>query len=156
MDQGRALVRKTLEAVLACQEAGDFTSLPDSLDSLITPRSQTLICKLDDDEQMAYGWASVATVDGVMVLDRQDDEIAVPDLREMAHDFIGKRVVGELHQRTADIGEVRESIVFDKRLQDALGIDLGREGWFIGVHVRDRATWDRVKSGELGAFSIAG
>ena len=52
------------------------------------------------------------------------------------------------------VGEVVESIVFTQDLQKALGIDLGRVGWFIGMHVPDQAIWKQIRAGTMGAFSI--
>ena len=54
------------------------------------------------------------------------------------------------------VGEVVESVVLSKDLQQALGINLGIEGWFVGVHVQDADTWARVQKGELTMFSIGG
>lgn len=152
----RELVRKTLDAVLRCQEADDFSTLEATLDALVVAHRSPDVVKLDHERRMVWGWASVATVDGQIVTDRQGDQLPIEELRDMAYDFVGKRVIGLMHERDDDIGEVRDTVVFDKALQDALGIDLGREGWFIGAYVKDAETWDRVKKGELRAFSIEG
>ena len=41
-------------------------------------------------------------------------------------------------------------------MQKALGVDLGKVGWFIGLKIEDDGVWKRVKSGELAAFSFGG
>ena len=77
-----------------------------------------------------------------------------------AHEFVSSsRTGGYMHAKGADgsaiqVGEVVESIVFTADLQKALGIDLGRVGWFIGMHVPDAEVWKQVRAGKMGAFSI--
>jgi hypothetical protein len=46
--------------------------------------------------------------------------------------------------------------VFAPEVQKALGVDLGKVGWFIGLKIEDVGVWKRVKSGELSAFSFGG
>jgi hypothetical protein len=154
----QVLVRKVLETILECQESGDVASLDTRLIELAGEGAShhEQLMKVDDEQRMVYGWASVATVGGVEVVDKQGDVMSVAEMRDMAHDFVGKRILGVMHGQTVDIGEVRDTVVLDKSLQDALGIDLNQEGWFLGVHVKDDATWQRVKNGELQAFSIGG
>jgi hypothetical protein len=54
------------------------------------------------------------------------------------------------------IGEVVESLVFTKDVQDALGISLGKIGWFIGVKINDQDLFNKFKTGEYSMFSIGG
>lgn len=128
----------------------DLTQLLDSLDSVGT------ICKVDDERRMVYGWAAVATQGGEKLIDLQGDDWDINEMRETAHDFIGKRVLGRMHDVVKDIGEVRESLVLDEDLQKSLGVDLGVTGWFIGTYVKDETTWQAVKKGELRGFSVGG
>jgi hypothetical protein len=53
-------------------------------------------------------------------------------------------------------GDVVDSFVLPQAVQRALGFDLGREGWIVGVRVTDPAVADRVRKGELQAFSFGG
>lgn len=115
-----------------------------------------LIFKLDEEKRLVWGWASVVTEGGESVVDRQGDVIEVDELQRAVHKFMTDyRVGGNMHDELG-IGTVVESIVLTKQVQDALGIDLGREGWFVGLKVDNDAVWKRVKSGELRAFSIGG
>lgn len=156
------LVAETLGVVLDGIESGDLGDVEGRLSaltkvSLSRPSSQPVsVFKIDPERRMVYGWALVSTVGGQEITDRQNDVVSTDDVRDAAHDFIQKRTLGRMHETFADIGEIRESVVLDKGIQDALGIDLGMEGWFVGVHVKDDQTWDRVKKGELCAFSIGG
>jgi hypothetical protein len=54
------------------------------------------------------------------------------------------------------IGEVVESVVLTHDLQKALGIDLQKVGWFIGMKILDDETWAKFKDGTFKAFSIGG
>lgn len=169
----RHLVFTTLSVVKKALESGDLNRVEERLSALVSeadahlradvshPKGRSIkqpeqVFKVDIERRMVYGWASVSTIGGEEITDKQNDVLSVDDLREAAHDFIGKRVVGRMHEAFDDIGEVRESMVFDKGLQAALGIDLGMEGWFVGAYVKDQPTWDRVLKGELKAFSIGG
>ena len=114
------------------------------------------IVKVDDEQHMVWGWASVITENGDAVTDRQGDQIDIADLVKAAHGFItDSRVGGDMHD-IMGIGAVVESIVFAPEVQKALGVDLGKVGWFIGLKIEDDGVWKRVKSGELAAFSFGG
>lgn len=114
------------------------------------------ITKVDDDQHMVWGWASVATEKGLLVQDYQGDFILTEDLQKAAHGFMQNSRRGDQMHTIKNIGTIVESIVFTNDLQKALGIDLGVEGWFIGVKVEDQKTWDAVKSGTFQCFSIGG
>lgn len=114
------------------------------------------IAKVDDDEHMIWGWASVIEEDGTVVTDKQDDKIELAELSTAARTFMKfYRVGGDMHEAMG-AGDIVESIVFTPDLQKALGIDLKKVGWFIGYHVTDADVWKRVKSGDLKAFSFGG
>ena len=120
------------------------------------------IAKVDDGLQVVWGYASVIEEQGKPVIDAQGDLIESDELVKAAHDFVSSSRTGGLMHikdqsgKAIQVGEVVESIVLTKDLQSALGIDLGRVGWFVGMHVPDPAIWSRIKSGELQAFSIGG
>lgn len=114
------------------------------------------IIKADDEKRMVYGWASIVERDGQPVVDHQGDVIHPEELCRMAQDFIrSARAAKVMHQGNI-VGEVVESLVFTPDIQEALGIDLGLIGWFIGMHVPDDSAWKAVKDGALKSFSIGG
>lgn len=114
------------------------------------------INKLNTEQQIVYGWASVTDEGGEVVTDTQGDQIDIADLSKAAHEFmLAHRVGGDMHQ-TLGIGQVVESLVFTSEVQEALGINLNKQGWWIGMKIHDGDVWKRVKDGELGAFSIGG
>lgn len=119
------------------------------------------ITKTNDELQVVYGWASVTKVNGAAVVDLQDDVIETTELVKAVQDFmLDSRKGGIMHMRGDDgpvvIGAVVESIVLTEDVQKTLGIDLGREGWFIGIKVMHESVWKMVKDGKLKAFSIGG
>jgi hypothetical protein len=112
--------------------------------------------KINDDKRLVYGWASVIKIGGKTVVDWQEDAIEVNELQKGAHKFISDMRKAKAMHKGAVIGEVVESMVFTKELQEALGIDLGQIGWFIVMKIHDEDIWDKVKKGVFKAFSIGG
>lgn len=154
-----------LRAVQDASHTGDMERLDAELSRIaaqwcVTERaargSGHVITKLEPTKRLVYGWGSVMTEGGTPLVDLQHDVIDAEDMRETAHDFIrGDRTLGRMHS-VMGVGEVVESIVLTKDIQQALGIDLGMEGWFVGVKVTDEDTWKRIVKGEFRMFSIGG
>lgn len=112
--------------------------------------------KRNDDLQVVYGWASVTHEGNSVVTDLQGDQIDIDDLAKASHEFmLAHRTGGSMHE-TLGIGQIVESLVFTPSVQESLGVDLQKQGWFIGMKVHDADVWKRVKDGELRAFSIGG
>ncbi len=115
------------------------------------------ITKLDEDQNLVYGWASVAIdAQGVPVVDREGDQISIPELEKAARSFVKNyREANERHQGPK-IGELVESIVTTPDVQKALNMPEGSPvGWFVGFELAPE-TFAKVKSGEYSAFSIEG
>jgi hypothetical protein len=121
-----------------------------------TARLQLEMAKSDDDLRVLWGWASVISEAGEPVVDRQGDVIDADTLRQAAHGFVAAGRHSLLGHDGQPVGEIVESMVFTAEAQKALGIDLGREGWWVAIHVHDDEAWAAVKAGELGALSIGG
>lgn len=116
------------------------------------------ITKADDALQILYGWASVA-VDkaGTDVVDAHGDIIAIEDLELAVYDFVARsRDSGEDHAGGIS-GDVVESWVVTPEKLDAMGIEKGALplGWWIGVHISDKAAYERAKT-QKAMFSIEG
>ncbi len=110
----------------------------------------------ESEQQLVYGWASVVEKDGQAVVDRQGDVIPEEVLAKGVIDFMmDSRVSKTMHIGEAT-GQIVESMMFTKELQTAMGIDLQKVGWFIGVKIDDQKVWKQIKSGELSMFSIGG
>lgn len=119
--------------------------------------------KFDDEKRRAYGWASVVTLDGEPVVDRQGDYIGLEDIEEAAYTYVRKsRVTGDMHRRAEDdtphkAGELIESVVFTPDKCHAMGLPASFAGkWWMGVQVEDDEVWSEVKKGNRTGFSIHG
>ena len=114
------------------------------------------ILKADNEQRMVWGWASVITENGVPVVDTQGDVIKAATMMKAATDFmLSTRVTKEMHMG-GKVGEFVHSLPLTKDLANALGIQSDKEGWIVACKVYDDAVWQKVKSGELKAFSIGG
>lgn len=115
------------------------------------------IKKFNDEERMVYGFASVAKDGDTTLVDRQGDMIEEAELVKMAHRFIKTARTGKVMHEGTPKAEVVESMVLRPDVAKALGLEnFTKTAWVIGMKVNDDATWDRVKKGELKAFSIGG
>ena len=114
------------------------------------------ILKTDEDQRIVYGWASVITEKGEPVVDRQGDIIESTTLVKAVNEFMEYVRVGKEMHKGDEVGRVIHSLPVTKEICDSLGIQTDREGWIVAMKVYDDATWNRVKSGELAAFSIGG
>ena len=137
---------------------------PEPCSSLAEPNNSVVkgrfkVEKVNDDEMLAFGWASVAfRSDGEQVEDWQGDLIDEEDLEAAAYDFVQfSREGGEMHER-GGAAVIVESVVFTKEKQRMLGLPEGAlpVGWWIGFRVTDPDVWDKVKDGTYADFSIEG
>ena len=123
------------------------------------------ISKLDDDQQIAFGWAYIAQApDGTVIVDKQGDFIDDhEELEKAAYRFVKEsRVGGEMHLREGGeakvIGHLIESFVTTPEKIEKMGLDPSTTpvGWWVGFKVDDGEVWDKVKDGTYGAFSVHG
>lgn len=114
------------------------------------------ILKVDEEQRLIYGWASVITEKGKAVVDLQGDVIEADVLVKAVNEFMENVRVGKTMHVGEETGKVIHSLPVTKEICDALGIQSDREGWIVAYKVYDDSVWDRVKSGELRAFSIGG
>lgn len=155
-----ALVEKHAETT------GSFDALRSDIELLTVTKiddDDCVIVKVDDEQRMVWGWANVTTKGGELLVDRQGDMLETEDLRKAVYAYMDDRTLGRMHKKRTytdenviAVGKVRDSIILDAAVQKALGINLGQEGWFVGVHVEDEGAWQAVKNGDLRAFSLGG
>ncbi len=117
------------------------------------------IRKTDTDQRLVFGWLSVA-VDkaGNVIEDHQGDVIPPEELEKAAYEYVlYARKAGEMHEKIG-VGDLVESMIFTLEKQAALGIPEGvlPVGWWVGYHLSDDKTWQKVKDGTYTAFSIGG
>lgn len=112
--------------------------------------------KLDEDQNLVFGWLSVIEENGETVVDLQGHVIDEATLEAAAYDMVLNGCdAGEMHERIGIGAGLVECMVFTKTKQEALGIDLGKVGLWVGFKV-DAEAFARVKSGELRSFSLGG
>lgn len=118
------------------------------------------ISKYHDDEQLVFGWASVAKdVNGEAPLDWQGDVIEPLDLEKAVYKFnLEFRESNEMHVPGTVNGTLVESVMFTKEKMKAMGIPEGvvPEGWWVGFKISDQQAYRKVKAGIYKMFSIEG
>ena len=112
------------------------------------------VLKVDAPKRKVWGWASVVERDGRAVVDKQGDLITPDELQAAVHDFVKNARKARVMHDGIDVGEVVDSIVLTRELQDSLGINVP-VGWVLGMEM-PAETIARVESGELSMFSIGG
>lgn len=119
------------------------------------------LLKKDASRRIVYGWASVSVKDGELVTDLQGDQIEPDCLEQAVEGFMLEYRAGTadgagvMHETPAKC-EVIASLVTTPEICEAFGLKCEQVGWILGLKVMDDATWARVVSGELKAFSIQG
>lgn len=118
------------------------------------------INKFYDDEQLVFGWASVAKdAKGNRPLDWHGDLIDPEDLEKAVYEFVlefGES--NEMHRADSVNGKLVESIMFTKEKMKSMGIPDGivPEGWWCGFKIENREVYMKVKTGVYKMFSIEG
>jgi len=118
------------------------------------------IAKSNDDEQLVFGWASVAKdATGSYPLDWQGDIIDPETLETAVYKFnLDFRESNDMHAPNSVNGALVESVMFTKAKMATMGIPEGivPEGWWVGFKIDDRVAYQKVKSGVYKMFSIEG
>ena len=114
------------------------------------------ILKSDDESRMVYGWASVSTVKGELVVDSQGDTLAPDEMVKMADRFMASVRTAKAMHAGEGIGEVLHSMPLTADIAKAFGIESDREGWMVAMKIHDDGIWQLVKQGKLTELSIGG
>jgi len=114
------------------------------------------ILKIDEEQRIIYGWASVTTYKGELVVDLQGDVIKTETLHKAFNEFMKGVRVGKINHSGEQVGQIVHSFPMSKEICEALGIQSDKEGVISGFHVTDDSLWEKVKSGEYAEFSIGG
>lgn len=126
------------------------------------------ILKLDDEKRIVYG-----VVLDPYIVDSQGDWIPPDEVEKTAHDFMKEsRTIGLGHRGEADAKPVESFLMPYPDQEDYREAMAGQPhrvikfkfgsgfvhsgSWVLGTMVDDPATWELVKSGELGSYSIGG
>jgi hypothetical protein len=120
------------------------------------------ISKVDVEKRQVFGYASVTTIDGEPVVDRQGDFMDIEDIEDAAYEYVTKsRVGGSQHKRDGDqpfhAMDMIESFVITPEKIETMGLPEDTPlGWWTGFKVHDEPTWQDYKDGKKTGFSIHG
>ena len=114
------------------------------------------VTKVDDEQRIVYGFASVVTKNGEAVVDRQGDIISPDMMEKAASEFMLGARTGLTMHKGEPTTTIIHSLPLTKQIKDAFQIDTPYEGWIIAVKVHDDETWEQVKQGQFTGFSIGG
>jgi hypothetical protein len=118
--------------------------------------SEFKVVKVDEEQRIIFGWASVTKVNDELVVDLQGDVIETETLHKAVNEFMENVRLGKLMHEGEQVGQIIHSFPVSKDIMSALGIQTDKEGWITGYKVYDDALWEDVKSGKYAAFSIGG
>jgi hypothetical protein len=117
------------------------------------------ILKVDEEQRMVFGWASVAMMKAdEPVVDLQNDTIDAHTLEKAAYDYVRRyRIVNDMHKGAA-VGDLVESFVVTPEKLKAMGLECKTApavGMWVGYKL-DETEWAAFKRGERPMFSIEG
>ena len=126
------------------------------------------IIKKNDEEQKVWGIFSMSTKNGETLVDSHGHFMDTNVLQKSAHDFVlFHRTAGEQHSELG-VGKLIESIVLTEEIAKSMEnvlkeagvenpvIQPNAEFWFGAFHITKASTWELVKEGKFGGFSIGG
>lgn len=113
------------------------------------------VLKVDVEKRLVWGWFSVIKEGGKAVVDSQGDVIEEDELVQAAHNFISDYRHAKIMHQGDVVGRMVESTVLTEGVQKALGVDLGKVGWF-GCMELPAEIVAKVEDGSLPMFSIGG
>lgn len=118
------------------------------------------ISKLDDEQQIVFGWGSVTKLNQQPFVDGQGDIIEDVVLEKAVYDFMAAPMHDEMHKRTVPTSKIVESfVVTDEKLAKMFPeeqIPQGIRGWWLGIHIPDQEVYAKHKDGTYTGFSITG
>jgi hypothetical protein len=119
------------------------------------------VTKVDQAQQMIFGWASVSSVNGEDIIDKQGDIVPIEALEKGVYDYVlYSREHGDMHSKVG-CGKLIESMVFTPK-KAAAGITARNEngepmmGWWGGWKILDKKVWDAIAAGDRPELSIGG
>jgi hypothetical protein len=120
-----------------------------------------IVSKVVEDKMQVFGWASVSSVNGQDIIDKQGDIIPIAELEKAAYDYVlYSREQGDMHSKR-NVGRLIESFVFTPEKASAGFIAKDENGhpmmgWAVGFQVTDKDVWKEIRGGGRPEFSIGG
>lgn len=118
------------------------------------------VSKLDDVQQVVYGWGSVTKVGGQPYTDTQKDIVEDRELEKAVIEFMKAPLHDEMHRRIVPSSRFVQSLVVTDDILKAMfpgsPPPVGKRGWFVGIHIPDKEVYRKHKEGIYKGFSITG
>ncbi|MHC4504910.1 MAG: XkdF-like putative serine protease domain-containing protein [Planctomycetota bacterium] len=121
---------------------------------------------INDEQHLVFGLASMAvSADGELITDYHGDQIEPEELERAMYEYVAMSGEGdEQHDKVLHSVLVESCVLTAQKLEaihEAIGVEADVSGFkgaaaWVGFKVLDEGTWQRIKSGELKAFSIEG
>lgn len=126
--------------------------------SSVSQPNEFRVAKIAEDDQLVFGWASIAkTASGQMVVDSHDEIIETEDLEPAVYEYVLNFADMGVDHDGEPVGKMVESLMLTAEKAAAMGISGAvPEGWWIGFHIPDPDLFAKVKDGRYPAFSIQG
>jgi hypothetical protein len=124
--------------------------------SSLVKSADVRIYKTSDELRLVFGFASVISKDGMVVIDTQADTIDATELLKATTVYMEKSRHAKMMHVGGKIGEVVHSFPLTEDIAKSLGVTTDQYGWIVGMKVHSDEVWDMVKSGQLQSFSIGG
>ena len=103
----------------------------------------------NDEKRIVYG--------PVLIPDEPDsdkDVVSAEKIEEVAHKFVEDYGNIDLQHSLNNVGRLVESYITPVELVINENLTVPKGSWMMGVRVTDDNTWQAVKNGKLGGFSI--
>jgi hypothetical protein len=115
------------------------------------------IKKIALNEGMVFGWANTSTdAEGNLIVDHHGDSIPLAELEKAAYAYVlSSRRGDEMHSKRA-VARLVESFMVTPEKRQALGMDAGPSGWWVGFKIDDAEALQKLREGTYLDFSIGG
>lgn len=118
------------------------------------------ITKVDEEQRIAFGWATVVANSMGDVIDVEGDIIDAESLEKAVYDYVlVSREADEMHEKFKGVGRLVESMMITQDKLKKIGVPNPENvptGWWVGFKVDDEEVWGKVKDGTYRMFSIFG
>src|SRR5471032_2084666 len=99
----------------------------------INSSRHSAITTLDDDLGLAFGWASVSSINGRPLIDKQGEIVPPHEMLKASTAFMADARLAKVMHQAGGVGEILHSFPMTEAIKQACGIKCALEGWLIGM-----------------------
>src|SRR3990167_542287 len=116
------------------------------------------VCKVDEEERLVFGWASIAADgDERLVIDSDGEAIEPVELEKAVYEYVRESGDGGERHEGEPVAKMVESLVLTPEKASAMGLNIPpMSGWWVGYKFADADVFAKVKDGTYPMFSIEG